>query len=340
MKLDWEARWDSPTGTLVTSGSTNNFTLQPGFHTTKSISFTAPIVTAQRKLYLVMKSYLGSTLVNTEDRIYFNIISGQSLTYNDSITGAGVNQFNYVGSWAYTSQVGAYNADNHYSNTGNDYYTFIFNGNQIVLHSINAPNAGIIAVSIDSGAETNIDLYASSRTDDLVVYTSPTLAGSQHTLKVRVTGTKNVSSSAYYGTADRVDVYSNPTTIINDNITGTGNNQFNYVGSWSYGSQTGAYNMDNHYSNTTNDYYTVGFVGTQIVLHSINAPNAGIIAVSIDSGAETNIDLYASSRTDDFVVYTSPTLASSQHTLKVRVTGTKNVSSSAYYGTADRVDIN
>jgi hypothetical protein len=39
-------------------------------------------------------------------------------------------------------------------------------------------------------------------------------------------------------------------------------------------------------------------------------------------------------------MYTSPTLASGSHTLKVRTTGTKNASSSNTYCVVDRVDIN
>ncbi|HEX3044480.1 MAG TPA: hypothetical protein VHY08_06980, partial [Bacillota bacterium] len=129
------------------------------------------------------------------------------------------------------------------------------------------------------------------------------------------------------------------TTIVNDNATGTGTNQFEYVQSWSYGSQTGAYNNDNHWSSVTNAYYQVRFNGTQIKIYAAKASNHGIAAVSIDGGAETNVDFYASSRQEQALVYTSPSLAVGAHTLKVRVTGTKNASSSSYPIPADRVDI-
>ncbi len=129
------------------------------------------------------------------------------------------------------------------------------------------------------------------------------------------------------------------TTAVNDNTTSTSNNQFEYSGTWSYGSQSGAYNSDNHWSSTTNGYYQVRFNGSQVKVYAAKAPGHGIVAVSIDGGAETNVDLYASSRQDQALVYTSPGLALGQHTLKVRTTGTKNGSSTGYTNVADRVDI-
>jgi O-glycosyl hydrolase len=126
--------------------------------------------------------------------------------------------------------------------------------------------------------------------------------------------------------------------ITNDNTTGTGQNQFNYTGTWSYGSQSGAYQGDNHWSSVTNNAYQVAFTGTKVQIYSAKANNHGIFAVSIDGGAETNVDLYAATRADQVLVWTSPNLTSGSHTVKVRVTGTKNASSTGAVIVADRVD--
>jgi DNA-binding beta-propeller fold protein YncE len=128
-------------------------------------------------------------------------------------------------------------------------------------------------------------------------------------------------------------------TAVNDNTTGTGTNQFEYVGTWSYGAQSGAYQNDNHWSNATNAYYQVRFNGTQAKLYMGKASLHGIAAVSVDGGSETLIDLYAATRADGVLVYTSPTLAAGSHTLKVRVTGTKNASAGDTFVIADRVDV-
>ena len=131
------------------------------------------------------------------------------------------------------------------------------------------------------------------------------------------------------------------TIVVNDDETGTGLNQYEFVGSWMTGSNIYAYKGDVTFSNTTNNYYQVRFEGTQIKLYSEKGTVMGIVAVSIDGGAETLVDLYAPAEeaAGNVLVYTSPLLAPGQHTLKVRVTGTKNASSGGTWHVADRVVI-
>ena len=85
-------------------------------------------------------------------------------------------------------------------------------------------------------------------------------------------------------------------TTINDNTTGTGTNQFEFVGSWDYGSQTGAYMGDNHWNSDPDEYYQVRFFGTQIEVYAATAPNHGIAAHSIDGSSETTVDYYSPTR--------------------------------------------
>ncbi len=129
------------------------------------------------------------------------------------------------------------------------------------------------------------------------------------------------------------------TTSLNDATTGTGLNQFNFSGTWATSTATGPYLGDNHYSNTTGSYYQVQFSGTQAKVYTEKNINMGIVGVSIDGGTETMVDAYASGRQDQQLVYTSPALTNATHTLKVRITGTKNAASIDTYATADRVDI-
>jgi len=53
-----------------------------------------------------------------------------------------------------------------------------------------------------------LDLYANTRTDDQILFLTPLMTSGTHTLKVRVTGTKDGSSSGYWVPADRI--YVNP----------------------------------------------------------------------------------------------------------------------------------
>lgn len=126
---------------------------------------------------------------------------------------------------------------------------------------------------------------------------------------------------------------------MNDNITGTGTNQFSYNSAWGYNnSQSGAYDNDNHWSSTTNDCYTLQFNGQQARVYASVAPNNGILAFSVDNGAETYFDAYTAMHTDNVFLFATPTLGNGVHT-KVRVTGLKNPASSGYNVPADRIDV-
>jgi O-glycosyl hydrolase len=136
--------------------------------------------------------------------------SPAATTVNDNTTGSGMNQFNYQGAWGYyNSQGGAYDSDDHWSSTTNDYYTFQFSGQQARVYASMAPNGGILAFSVDNGAETYFDTYAAMRVDNVFLFATSTLANGTHTLKVRVTGLKNAASSGYNVPADRIDVVGN-----------------------------------------------------------------------------------------------------------------------------------
>jgi O-glycosyl hydrolase len=163
------------------------------------------------------------------------------------------------------------------------------------------------------------------------------------------TGNVSVSSGSFSYTAPANSVttfviqntsFAPSGTTVNDASAGTGNNQFNYQGTWSYyGSQSGAYNNDNHWSSTTNDYFTFQFTGQQARVYASMAPNGGIAAFSVDNGPETYFDTYTATRADNVSLFATPTLSNSTHTLKVRVTGLKNPASGGYNVPADRIDV-
>lgn len=370
--------------------------------------------------------------------------SAATTTVNDAATGTSVDQFEYVGFWlTYVGGSGTYLDDDHYTDTAGSSYNVRFSGTRIAIYATVGPNMGRQAVSIDGGAETIVDAYASSRTDQKLLYTSPLMADGPHTLTVRVMGKRNKKSSGYYVNADRVDITApdaaapintalpvvtgtaqegqtvtsstgewsgSPTSyayqwrrcdsagsacanisaatasnytltsadagstlrsqvtatnangstsamseqtavvegappssssiVVNDATVGTSTNQFSYDGYWlTYVGGSGTYLGDDHYTDVPGASYSVRFSGAQIKIYATAGPNLGKQAISIDGGSETVVDAYAPSRTDQKLLYTSPTLADASHTLTVRVTGTKNSSSSGYYANADRVDI-
>jgi hypothetical protein len=118
-----------------------------------------------------------------------------------------------------------------------------------------------------------------------------------------------------HGNVAEVEFYTSgttttPTTISLNNATvGTGTNQFEFVGTWATSTGTGKYNGDDHYTNTTGSYYQVRFNGTSVSIYAAKAGHHGIAGVSIDGGAEVNVDYYAATRAENVLLWTSPTLA-------------------------------
>lgn len=270
--------------------------------------------------------------------------SSSMMSVNDNTTGSGSNQFNYSGSWDYWGppnyQANAYENDNHWSGNEGDYYTLTFNGTQALVYASRDIWDGYAGFSVDGGSETDVDLYSPGRVDNTFLWATPLLSSGTHTIKVRVTGNRDSSSQGTIVPADRIDVSTATPTTVNDNTTGTGQNQFNYVGSWSYNaSQAGAYDSDNHWSSNPGDYYTLWFVGTRAIIYGSKDVWDGWAAFSVDHGEETMEDLYNSSRIDDIPLWATPILPYGAHGIKVRVTGRSDPASGSDIVPADRIDV-
>lgn len=142
---------------------------------------------------------------------------GGWITVDDAVEGSGFDSFNYVGSgWQHCAAWGSdlYDQTNSWDNVTNDYVTVEFQGIQIKFYGVKDPKHGIGAVSIDGGNETNIDFYSATRAGNQLMWTSPVLANGNHVFKLRVTGTKNASSTDYWVVPDRVDILESSVTAI------------------------------------------------------------------------------------------------------------------------------
>lgn len=130
---------------------------------------------------------------------------------DDATIGTSINQFKYTGTaWTNATNTGDnyFNQTCSHSNTTNHYATLTFSGNKVEFYSSKASHHGIASVTIDDGPETMIDLYAATRQDFAMVFTSGALSEATHTIKIRVTGGRNSSSSGSYVIIDYLKVYS------------------------------------------------------------------------------------------------------------------------------------
>jgi hypothetical protein len=134
---------------------------------------------------------------------------GSGTIIDDSVQGSGTNQVNYVGAnWRHCTSCGAelYNQSNSWNGTANQSLTVTFNGTQLNFYGVVDAHHGIGMVSIDGGPETSIDFYRATRAGNVRLWSSPVLAAGTHTFRLRVTGTKNASSSGTMVAIDRVEV--------------------------------------------------------------------------------------------------------------------------------------
>jgi cellulase (glycosyl hydrolase family 5) len=249
--------------------------------------------------------------------------------------------FQYTGTWHATSGTAKFQGDDRYADVAGDTYSVSFTGSQVRLYAATAPWHGKAAISVDGTTETTVDFYSPTRVDQAPVYSSPPLASGQHTVRVRVTGSKNASSTGTVVTADRADIVSSPASTINDNTIGTGPNQFQYTGSWSYTTgSSGKFQGDDHFSATAGATARITVTGTRIALYGSKAPWHGMASLSIDNAPAVTVDYYATARQDNVVVYTSPSLTAGSHSVAVTATGTRNPAATDAVVTVDRVVVN
>jgi len=149
-------------------------------------------------------------------------------------------------------------------------------------------------------------------------------------------------------------------TVINDSVMGKGLNEFEYSGTWYYNVTSGlsksfiywpfqsdfysniikdAYNNDIHWTMIKDSYFKMKFKGTNIKLYGIKGPMCGMATVTIDNLIETTIDCYDGQQTQNTVIYNSPVFANGEHTITVRLNGSKNNLSSDYLIAVDRTEI-
>ncbi|MGI5460830.1 galactosylceramidase [Streptomyces sp. CA-249302] len=133
------------------------------------------------------------------------------------------------------------------------------------------------------------------------------------------------------------------TVSVDDSIQGSGRDQFDYHGSgWGHASGEGApanpYQGTNSWTDHTGDSVAFDFTGTGLTLHGVTDPGHGIGAVSIDGAAAVDVDFYATSRTGDVALWTSPTLTDGPHTFTLTWTGRKNAAATGTAVTVDRID--
>lgn len=108
-------------------------------------------------------------------------------------------------------------------------------------------------------------------------------------------------------------------------------NTYTTAAQWIAGTPVGHYNNTVQFSSAVNSTLVTRFTGTKIEWIHEQDKHLGIAAISIDNGPETMVDTYNATNLKQQSKYASPVLMQGLHTVKLRVTGTKNAAATGAY---------
>jgi methyl-accepting chemotaxis protein len=127
-------------------------------------------------------------------------------------------------------------------------------------------------------------------------------------------------------------------TYVQNNVMGTGQAEFEYLGEWRHSAANVETDGTNSYSSQPDDIARVRFTGSRVRFYSVSGPGHGIGAVSIDGGPETRFDTYSPHRATGVLMYESPVLPYGQHTIDVRVADAKHPDARYTWVNVDRIE--
>jgi hypothetical protein len=368
LTVNWEARWDSPTGALIEQGSFNNVQIEPGFHATRMITFTPPAPdTGSRKCYLILNSYKDGTEVYKETRINFNITT-------DEIT---VNEANYIENDATTkgSWMGKYGTDGSFVVAGQSKipsYASIFNWSPITLNYTWANNTtdvrgmeyfgntadgtgktrvvaanytfGTLSYQISLGdTSKNISMYFLDPNNEGRIQKIDILDADNQTILDTQT-VSNFSGGIYLRWKMKGNIQVNISNLAGPNCVISGilfdsaqeltkindsDTRVQYSSNWYTWAEAGSYQNGIHYSNNPAATAAFTFVGASCKIYGVKGWDQGIFEVSIDNNQFLPVDCYQATKVADVVVFDAGTLLNGTHTLVIRPKGTKNSASAS-----------
>jgi Big-like domain-containing protein len=211
--------------------------------------------------------------------------------------------------------------------------TLPFIGTSISWLGYRGPDAGIAGVYVDGSFAGEVDLYSPDEHVQAVLFTSPTMADTNHTLAIEATGRKNAQST---GTRVVVDAF--VVTTLGRRFEET-DPSITYTGSWDQGNFNRAWSMRTvAVSGEPGAQATFTFSGTSVSWIGTRKSTTGIARVFLDGAFVTEIDTYSPTDGLQNTIFRASDLAAGTHTLTIEVTGRKNAASASAYVVVDAFD--
>jgi hypothetical protein len=142
--------------------------------------------------------------------------SGAAVTSNidDNVTGTTTGTWEYTGTWAVASAATKFGGTEHYSQTAAAVATLRFTGTSFQVYGTLDVHHGTATIRVDGSNATTMDCYAAARQEGVVLYTSPNLTNTAHTVTITVDGAHNAASTGNVVPIDRASVTAGTTTRV------------------------------------------------------------------------------------------------------------------------------
>jgi hypothetical protein len=202
--------------------------------------------------------------------------------------------------------------------------SFAFSGSSVTWIARTGPDRGRATVTVDGISNGTVDLYSPTPGGRSSTYGGLTSAA--HTVTVTVLGTKRAAAT---GTSVTVDAFAVGTTRTQETARTVA------FDTWTGTTSTAATGGGYRSSGTAGATATFAFTGTGVDWVTAQGPAFGRVAVAVDGGPATTVDLYRATSRWRVVGRSFAGLSPGSHTITVRVLGTRNAASSGTQAVVD-----
>ncbi len=204
---------------------------------------------------------------------------------------------------------------------------FTFAGTAVTLVGARSASGGYADIYLDGVKQAaGVSFYNKATQWQYPVWSKSGLPNRTHMVEVRPLGTKPASSS---GAWVYVDAFKVGTAVYQENNSAV-RESFRRVATAS--ASGGSYDVATHATSGDTGgrpYYTLTFRGTRVVVYGVKSATSGSAAFYVDNVLRATVSLHSTATMYRALLFNSPALTNSVHTLRVELVGSANGANSS-----------